>query len=90
MTTVVLSVPKRVGRRTRWVKAVISDAYSASPFCKDFEVTALLISVRPEWPLGYLPPPTEAWARAAERVLSARIESIEKPASDEVDPGVMF
>ena len=79
MTRVVLSVPKRVGRRTVWVKAVLSDAWSASPVCKDLDTTARLVSLRPEWPLGYLPPPVTEWARAAERVLSARIDSIEGP-----------
>jgi len=88
MTKITLRVPKRMGRRTVWVKAVISDEWSASPVCKDFDVTALMVSVRPDWPLGYLPPPTMEWARAAERVLSARIESIEEPSGD-TPPGVV-
>ena len=89
MTKVVLSVPKRVGRRTVWVKAVISDAWSTSPDCNDLDITAQLVSLRPEWPLGYLPPPTMEWARTAERVLSARIDSIEEP-SGEMPPGVVM
>lgn len=87
MMRIQLSVPKRVGRRTVWVKAVISDNWSASPVCKDFDVTALLVSLRPDWPLGYLPPPVTQWAHAAERVLSARIDSIEGPGK--MPPGVV-
>jgi len=87
MTKITLRVPKRVRRRTVWVKAVISDAWWASPVCKDLDTTARLVALRPEWPLGYLPPPVTQWAHAAERVLSARIESIDGPG--EMPPGVV-
>jgi len=85
MMQIQLSVPKRVGRRTIWVKATLTDDWAA--VCDDAEITARLDSLKPEWPLGYLPPPVSKWARAAERVLSARIESIEGPG--EMPPGVV-
>jgi hypothetical protein len=89
MIRVTISVPKRVGRRTVWVQAVLSDAWSASPVCKDLDITARLVSLRPEWPLGYLPPPALEWASAAERVLGARLERVEDPAGDKPPDGIV-
>jgi hypothetical protein len=86
---IVLAIPKRKGRRTRWIKAEISDRWITSPVCKDFETTALLVSVRPEWRYGYLPAPVRQWAEAAEAILGARVVSIEEP-SGEIPPGVVM
>ncbi|MGA3020309.1 MAG: hypothetical protein ABSF62_24580 [Bryobacteraceae bacterium] len=86
MKRIHLSVPKRVGRRTIWVKATLSDEWAA--VCDDAAIAARLDSLKPAWPLGYLPPPVTEWAHAAEQALSARIESIEEP-SGEMPPGVV-
>jgi hypothetical protein len=86
MMRILLFVPKRVGCKTVWVKVTLSDLWSAE--CADAEIAARLDSFRPAWPLGYLPPPAMEWARTAERVLSARIESIQGP-SGETPPGVV-
>jgi hypothetical protein len=86
--TVTLAVPKRVGRKTVWIRATVSDYWNEVQ-CDDREITARLLEVRPDRGPGYLPPPVLAWARAAERVLSARVESIEEP-SGEAPPGVVM
>ena len=85
MMRIQLSVPKRVGRRTTWVKATLTDDWAA--VSNDAEIAARLDSLKPEWPRGYLPPPVTQWAHAAETVLSARIDSIEGPGK--MPPGVV-
>jgi len=90
MIRVLLSVPKRVGRRTLWVKAVITDDWGRSPDCKDLDTATRLAALRPEWLQSYLPPPTIEWAQAAEKLLSARLMRIEE-LSDSPDPeGIVY
>lgn len=87
MLRVVLSVPKRVGRKTVMVSAVVSDEWHA--VCNDAAIAARLDSLKPAWPLGYLPAPTLEWARAAEQALKARVVKIEEPSGGPV-PGVVM
>lgn len=84
--SVVLSIPKRVGRKTTWVRAALVDWRVV---CSDAEMAARLLQLRPDSP-SYLPPATQEWANAAEQVLSARVVSIEARQTDGPDPGVCF
>jgi hypothetical protein len=66
---VFLSVPRQMRHRTKWVRAALVDW---TILCRDKEVVARLLEVRPDSP-GYLPPATEAWAQKAVQLLSAKI-----------------
>jgi hypothetical protein len=79
---IVLSIPKKVGRRKTRVEATLVDW---SVVCGDPEIAAWLLELRPDSP-GYLPPQTGEWARVAEAVLSARVDAIEGPKQSDTRP----
>ena len=84
---VVLSIPKRKGRKLTRVTATLMDW---SVQCEDAEVAAQVEQVKPE-NRGYLPFQELAWARECERWLLACVVSVHPLSSDGPEiPGVCF
>lgn len=84
MAKVVLSVPKRVGRKLTLVTVTLADW---AVMCDDPVIAAQVEDLKPEC-LGYLPFQELEWARECERWLTARVVSVEPPPTDGPDPGV--